>query len=170
MKHAIGKCVDPPVVCTVDGSASIGIRRPLGYSIIVVWLWLLGSLAILGLASTMTIDAQGRVYLPGVSTAIPETCGLRYRFGIECPGCGLTRAFICFADGDWLAGLRLNAVGLLMFGFIGLQIPWAAVHLCLGRDSRPAVYWTTFNEVAIIALTILCLAQWPVRLLMGVWT
>src|SRR5262245_42705428 len=37
----------------------------------------------------------------GPSVPLPETCGSKIFFGMECPGCGLTRSFISISHGDF---------------------------------------------------------------------
>lgn len=86
------------------------------------WLWLSGSMAILLLSWFMSTGNGRQVVLPGVGV-IPEICTLHTRFGVDCPGCGLTRSFIHLAHGNLRAAWSLNPVGLLMFAFITSQIP-----------------------------------------------
>ncbi|MDD2320045.1 MAG: DUF2752 domain-containing protein [Geobacteraceae bacterium] len=39
----------------------------------------------------------------------PSLCLIKNLFGIECPGCGLTRAFSALAHGDILAAMQFNS-------------------------------------------------------------
>lgn len=96
------------------------------------WLWLSGSLAILLVSCVMATGDGRQVLLPGVGV-IPEICTLHTRFGVDCPGCGLTRSFIHLAHGNLRAAWTLNPVGLLMFAFVASQIPLV---LSLMRSAR----------------------------------
>ncbi len=86
------------------------------------WLWLAGSMVILLLSWFMSTGDGREVWLPGVGV-IPEICTLHTRFGVDCPGCGLTRSFIHLAHGNLRAAWALNPVSLLMFAFVASQIP-----------------------------------------------
>lgn len=39
-------------------------------------------------------------------------CPIRRLFGVPCPGCGLTRAWICFLTGQWKAALEYHPLFL----------------------------------------------------------
>jgi len=141
-----------------------------GYSWLAANLWLFGGLAIVGLAAVMSVGPQRQVYLPGLSVPMPETCTLRSRFAIDCPGCGMTRSFIHIAHGRFLDAMRLNPASILVFLFIAAQIPAALARFLLGRSSRVAVAWTRFNEIGLIALPTITFIQWGIRMSMGVYT
>jgi Protein of unknown function (DUF2752) len=142
--------------------------QPQGYSAWGCVFWMLGGLSILLLAATMSVGEMGRVYLPAISVPVPETCTTRYRFGISCPGCGMTRAFIHFAHGRFTDGLQLNPIALLVFVFVGVQIPAGMFSLWRGRNSREAVLWARLNEISLIMLPALTFAQWLIRFAVGV--
>ncbi len=86
------------------------------------WLWFSGSLAILLCSWFMSTGDGRQVLLPGVGR-LPEICMLHTRFGVDCPGCGLTRSFIHLAHGNLHTAWTLNPVGLLLFTFIASQVP-----------------------------------------------
>ena len=155
----------PPLVSLPATSPSV--IRPQGYSLIAACLWLFGSLAILTLAAIMSVGLPRRVYLPGLSFPLPETCMLHARFGLDCPGCGLTRSFIHFAHGRLFEGMSLNPAGIAIFLFVAAQVPAAAFRFALGRSSRIAILWSRCNEIALIVLPSLTFIQWIVRLAIG---
>ncbi len=37
-----------------------------------------------------------------------DVCMLHATTGLPCPGCGMTRAFVAFADGDWAVAVGAN--------------------------------------------------------------
>lgn len=43
---------------------------------------------------------------------IPEICVFHRVTGIQCPGCGMTRAFLCLLHGDWRGAWDLNPFSL----------------------------------------------------------
>ena len=140
---------------------------PQGYSWIAASLWLFGSLSILTLAAIMSVDTSRRVYLPGLSVPVPETCMLHARFGLDCPGCGLTRSFIHFAHGRLFEGMSLNPAGIAIFLFVAAQVPAAGFRFALGRSSGLSKFWSRGNEIALIVLPTLTFVQWIVRLVIG---
>jgi hypothetical protein len=47
--------------------------------------------------------------------ALPSICLARNLFGVECPGCGMTRAISCVLHGDFPTALRYNKLVALLF-------------------------------------------------------
>lgn len=66
--------------------------------------------------------ADGRIW------HIPSICPFYQATGLPCPGCGLTRAFVCIAHGNLVESLHWHPLGLLVFA--------AAVILWLEYASR----------------------------------
>ena len=85
------------------------------------------------LALTLQTRADQRVeftWLPGVP--MPETCASRSIFGVECPGCGLTRSFIAIARGSLSAAFQQNRTGWLLACGLLIQFPyrvWMLFHV-----------------------------------------
>ncbi len=126
-------------------------------------LWILGPCLVLLAAVLLDTGRDRQVLLPGSSIALPETCTLHTRFGLDCPGCGLTRGFIHIADGDPMTAWRLNPMSLPLFAFIASQIPLAILHASQCR--RPWMAgWTRLNERLLVVLVIAMLLLWGWRL------
>ena len=87
---------------------------------------------------------------------MPETCSSRTWFGLDCPGCGLTRSFIYLARGNWDAAFAVNRTGWLLALTVLAQFPyrWRALRqMHAGHAARAAPVWTSyFNYVLIMAL------------------
>lgn len=87
---------------------------------------------------------------------MPETCSSRTWFGIDCPGCGLTRSFIYMASGDWNAAFAVNRTGWLLALTVLGQFPyrWHVLkQINAGDDVRVAPVWTSyFSYFVIVAL------------------
>lgn len=128
--------------------------------------WVIAPTFILLAACVLQVGERREVVLPWLNLALPETCGLYSRFGIDCPGCGLTRSFIHIAHADPLAAWRLHPLSWLLFAFVAAQIPLAIAHL---RGSRSA--WlkplTRANEWALVALAITLMLFWLGKLSVG---
>ncbi len=116
-------------------------------------LWL--SVAIVAGALVLQVGASGRVAPDGLpALALPELCGSRLWFGVECPGCGLTRSLIALAAGDLAASVSYNRVGWVMALAVLLQFPYRVWAL---RELRGRVVerdWPTWFGRALIAALI----------------
>ncbi|NQV28507.1 MAG: DUF2752 domain-containing protein [Rhodopirellula sp.] len=92
-------------------------------------------------------------FLPGIP--FPESCFSRSLFGIDCPGCGLTRSFIYLAAGRVIESFSANRIGWLLMVAVLIQFPYrmmAIRHIDRGQEP-PFVRWhTPFSAVLIVAL------------------
>lgn len=66
-----------------------------------------------------------------------ETCWWHYLFGVNCPGCGLTRSFISLAHGRVADAFGYNWMGPPLF--LGTVLAWAdrLFRLCAHRPLFP---------------------------------
>ena len=74
--------------------------------------------------------ASGRVVLS-------PTCNVKRAFGIECPSCGLTRAFAALSHGRFHDSLTYNRAAPLFYGLF-----WAGALFslaCFGRAGRDLI-------------------------------
>lgn len=87
--------------------------------------------------------------LPGRSGQIghlPSLCPFYTLTGLPCPGCGLTRAFVCLGHGQWRESLHWHPLGWLIFGFFVLL--WL----------RNSVFW--LRGVALWPLSAQAAGRW----------
>jgi hypothetical protein len=127
------------------------------------WEMLALACGIIALAVAMIVRKDGHAafaLLPGVP--IPSTCPSQTIFGVDCPGCGLTRSFICFAHGDWHGAWSHNRVGWLLALTVVLQIPYRLVAL-LGHNRRPL--GRRVPELLGIVLIVALIGNWALRML-----
>lgn len=136
-------------------------------------LWLLHGLffclaTVVMLASlVLRSDGLSGVYFPGRQWAMPKTCSSQTIFGIDCPSCGLTRAFIAISQGRFGDAWKLNRISFLMYAFVLGQIPWQGMQLFRlwrGRSPVfwPAVYWLPIGLVVLMGL------NWLLKVT-GIW-
>jgi Protein of unknown function (DUF2752) len=111
--------------------------------------------AVVILAFVLVEVSDGRVAVRGFTRyPLPEGCMSRYLFGLNCPGCGLTRSIIHLAEGDWRASWRSHRLGGLMAAVIAFQIPYRL--LALSRPDRPIIptRWLVLFGYLLIAMLI----------------
>jgi hypothetical protein len=128
------------------------------------WSLLGGSVGILAMALLLEVQAETRVAVPLVNRTLPELCYWRTMFGIDCPGCGLTRCFVSAAHGNVADAWRYNPVGLFLFAAVVFQLPyrpWQLWRLATGRGELN----TVALPYAMLAVSVLLLLQWFWRLL-----
>jgi hypothetical protein len=132
---------------------------------------LLLALALAALAGSFILqpNASGGLSVPIAFTekqmALPEVCMSHRVLGISCPGCGLTRSFVCIAHGDPLAAFRWNPMGPVLFIIVLFQIPYRAIRYVGLWRSRP--FWVRLNNGLGASVWPVCgglIALWLVRL------
>ena len=105
------------------------------------------------------------VCLPVGSVPLPDVCAMRRMTGIGCPGCGLTRAFIEIARGQFAAAWHMNPASYLMFPLVLAQIPWQLVQIFRIRSGKSPIRFS-INWLAFVLLACL-MGQWIIRLAMS---
>ena len=111
------------------------------------YLWL--AVVVVMLAFLLTVRSDQRVALrPLPRIVLPESCQSRIWFGMDCPGCGLTRSFVYLAAGNLTASYASHRVGWLLAIAVLGQIPYrwfalrrlrllaAPLNVSLGEDSE----------------------------------
>ncbi len=117
-------------------------------------LWL--SLAIIAAAFVLQSRDSGAVgpaFLPSVN--LPTLCGSRALFGIDCPGCGLTRSFLALAAGDLKASFGYHRLGWLLALAVLFQIPYRLVCLRELPSKISARTWPTWFGTFLLAALVI---------------
>jgi len=65
------------------------------------------------LAASLLLPLPGR---DGSIGHLPSVCPFYNLTGLPCPGCGLTRAFVCLGHGQWHESLHWHPLGWLIYG------------------------------------------------------
>ncbi|MCA9079914.1 MAG: DUF2752 domain-containing protein [Planctomycetaceae bacterium] len=109
---------------------------------------------------------DGRVGLSGLPQfPLPELCGSRALFGVDCPGCGLTRSILALGRGDWSRSVQYHRIGWIMALAIALQIPYRLYYL-ITRPNQPRDV-TLANWLGTLLITLL-IGNWAVAMLFGI--
>jgi len=114
----------------------------------------------------MTSEGKTTVRAPGIPFQIPETCMSKRVWGIDCPGCGLTRSFISMSHGQFGRALSFNKAGPIVYLFVLIQIPWHLFQMSrLWKLRRPVESNWLYSGLFIISGAVLL--QWLWRLFSG---
>lgn len=113
------------------------------------------SAVVIVLSFVLRIGDTGHVQsklLPSID--FPVLCGSRALFGVECPGCGLTRSFVALAGGDVAQSLAFHRIGWVLALSVVAQIPFRLYLLHELRYRVPNRHWPTWYGRFLIALLI----------------
>lgn len=112
-------------------------------------------------ASFLFQHNQSGIYLFGFKW--PHHCLLRHGFGIKCALCGLTRSFCSLAHGNLAQALRFHFLGLPIFAFICLQVPYRMYGLIIHprKMNRKLI---KVNSILAVTILIAIFANWLVYL------
>jgi hypothetical protein len=105
-------------------------------------------------------DHAAFALLPGVP--IPSTCPSQTIFGVDCPGCGLTRSFIFLAHGDWHNAFLRNRMGWLLALAVVLQIPYRLIAL---RGPNRMPLGRRLPDICGVVLIAALIGNWALRML-----
>jgi hypothetical protein len=107
----------------------------------------------------MTSQGERTVFLPGFRSAMPETCTSRRIFGIECPGCGMTRAFISISHGQFSRAWQFNRASFVVYFFVAVQIPWHSIQIWRLKRNRRPIQWP-YVYLLPIAVVVVMTVNW----------
>jgi len=128
--------------------------------------FLLMSLAVIVCSFLMTSEGQTTVRAPLLGIQMPETCMSRRLWGMDCPGCGLTRSFISMSRAEFSLAFSFNPAGPIVYTFVFVQIPWHLFQMFrLWKLKRPIE--TMWIYVPLFAMSGMVLIQWLWRLAIG---
>lgn len=107
-------------------------------------------------------NKKGQIYLSFLNVPAPSFCMLQREFGIDCPGCGLTRCFLAMSHAQLRAAWGYHPVGVLLFAALAVQIPYRSYQLWRIRLGHPGLtHWTL--RVLPWLLVAAILGQWMLR-------
>ena len=116
-------------------------------------------------AAWLELSDENRVALPYGQFVLPEVCTFRNLTGLSCPGCGLTRSFICLMDGDFPAAWQFNPAGLALFAAALFQFPYRTGQIWRLAGGQPEWRFSLWVYAAW-ALAAAVLLQWIWRIML----
>lgn len=124
------------------------------------WVYLALSITVLIFALALHVSRDGRVMVPVLGIPLPESCAFKQVTGLGCPGCGLTRCFICLMHGDFARAWAFNPGGFLFLLVVAVQIPYRLGQIW--RIRRQLQQWAPVKLSTVIAslLGVVLVAQW----------
>jgi hypothetical protein len=127
-------------------------------------LFLLMAVVVLGLSLALRTDEQRGIYIPGTAIIMPPTCTSRALYGVECPGCGMTRAFVAISRGQFNRAWELNRASFVVYVFVLAQIPWQTIQIYRRSKGWPPMLWTPIFWIPI-GLSVILVVNWMFKLI-----
>lgn len=122
-------------------------------------------LAMLAAGALLQQPKPGSDTLTVAGFALPPMCMMRRSFGIPCPGCGLTRGFTAFVQGNPRAALHWHRVSPLAVLYVVLQALRHGLWLTVPRLRRLEPVWGRRLDLAIWAMPVLLGIDYLARML-----
>ena len=129
-------------------------------------LFLAMACGVLLLSFLMRSEGESSVYMPGFNSPMPETCAAKRLFGIDCPGCGMTRAFISISSGQFVRAWNFNRAGIVLYLFVLIQLPWHLMQIWRLKKNRLPIV-TAWAYMAPITMVVLISINWVWNLFTG---
>ncbi len=126
---------------------------------------LLASAAVLTLSMVLSTSGQTKVLIPLLGIPMPELCTWNRLTGWDCPGCGLTRSFVCVGHGQLLRAFTFNPVGPILFLLMTAQIPYRIVQLVRIRLGKTPFALGRLETQIGIAILVAIMVQWVLRMI-----
>jgi hypothetical protein len=119
-------------------------------------------MALLVIAAAFLLRRTGtnEITLVWPHVKLPPLCASRALFGVECPGCGLTRSIVALAAGDVRESFRYHRLGWLFALTIVGQIPYRLYAL---RAMRRGATQHTLPNVFAYMLFVALIVNWLVN-------
>lgn len=97
-------------------------------------------------------ETAGAGWMPG--------CFFRKLTGLECPGCGMTRASYAFLNGRFLEAFSLNPVGMIVFPLAMIAVSLEALAWVM---NRPPVFRLSLGRWGVAIIAVVMIAWWVGR-------
>lgn len=156
---------EPVVPELIDETPCLGVAQAKDEFVApsVHWRYIFLSALVILIAFSLRVPGEEKVYLPFFEdTAIPGSCFSRETLGVDCPGCGLTRCFICMAHFDFVRAWHFNPVGVFCFLFVVVHIPYRGIQLRRHYQGKEPLRLGIASWILYFFLIAL-LTQWIVR-------
>lgn len=146
---------------TLSETDVLPVRRKRDWEMLVIC-----SLTIVLAFLLQVVDGEYIAFRGFTQYPFPHSCMSRSVFGFSCPGCGLTRSFVLFAEGSFAKSFAMHHIGIPLAMACLLQLPYRALRLWrpdrewVARPYRTATSWLLIG---------LLLGNWVLKLLVPGW-
>ncbi len=116
-----------------------------------------------GFVFTSAVFVTSVFYQPPDAPTV-TLCALKNATGLDCPTCGLTRAFCALAKGEWTRALRFHPMSPAIFALFGWWWLRSLLYL-VGRGSwagRVEAWFPLFPTILVVAAGLLL--GWALKL------
>lgn len=96
----------------------------------------------------------------------PKICGFKLFTGHDCPGCRLTRCFVCMVHGNVIEAIHFHPWGVAAYLLLLFQIPYRIWVLVRLYHKQPLWYFPYATPFFCVFLS-LYFVQWFIRLYYG---
>ena len=125
-------------------------------------------MAIVG-AFCLGINKTDHISTPWLNIQLPSVCQFKNVTGLDCPGCGLTRAFVSIAHGRIAEAWQYNGASLLVFAFVLMQIPYRAIQIWRIRSGREELHMPRTTNAILFIVAGAMFVQWGMKLVRYFW-
>lgn len=146
-----------------SGSPDEGGRKRRKVDPLYQWVILGLCVGTLALSMFMSVREGTQVLMPFLGKPLPELCHMKRYTGVECPGCGMTRAFISLGHGRLADAWRYNPAAFLLFPLMVVQIPFRAAQLWRVRRGLPELQAGWWGNAAVMAVVVVMIGQWVIK-------
>jgi len=118
-------------------------------------------LATIILAGTVVLASTGVFFFNPATTRFYPVCEFHRLTGLNCPGCGMTRAFYALLHGDILAALQDNVLVIGLFFIASLHAGWFTLNRFRGRRNGEFFPAKVLWSLLVLALLFAVLRNLP---------
>jgi len=97
---------------------------------------------------------------------LPPSCPSQRFFHSQCPGCGMTHAFVCITHGQIRDSFRWNRVGLALYLFFVYQVIFR-IYILRNRESIYSLTVIDTQYFISLAMIVLLILNWGGGLFLG---
>lgn len=94
---------------------------------------------------------------------LPDICMFHRITGLPCPGCGMTRSFICMAHGRFVEAFHYHALGPIAFAIVCAWALFNVVRLAFPRMNT-IQFSPDVRKIAAHAALVVVVLVWTARL------
>jgi hypothetical protein len=128
-----------------------------------VAIWIAAVAMLVLVARCLRVEATNRVIIPVLEYQLPSLCNFQRLFGIDCPGCGMTRSFVYSVHLQFFEAWNMNPAGTMLFCSLVLSVPWRIYQWERAQYGGPLRSSLRIEVGWLIVVTSVMMMHWFVR-------